>query len=603
MSVDDRRQTALEEVGSLLTAAPLNARVLTPSELSEYHSRDVAHGWRVEIAFSDKRRRLDVMAGPNFPRVPVIVALVDRPPFLTWPHVEKDGILCLLPSTTDIDHAAPAEVMASVVGDSCELIEQLIRGERNEDFRREFLSYWGWGADRWAGDIWSLLRPEGPSRHFVYWRGQNFYLLGESPEQLTKWLVHYSHGFKSDPSKYVKGTLLWLPELPAPEAYPKSGADVVQIAKSLGVASLLDQHLNLDELPLVVLGGESGAGPCFAATIVTEAPQDLYPRAQHRSRVTDGFRAHRMPRELLRLRKFSGASVARANVKRADAAWIHGRDNDPRFKTMRDSTITILGCGSLGGHLAVTLAQAGIGQINLADPQPLQWPNVGRHPLSAHHIGLSKSEELKKRLRQQYPHAKDFRSSKESCEELIASKSDFLTNCNLIVAAMGNWAAEGALNAWHLESGRSIPILYTWAEPHAVAGHAVTIVDSACLQCGFQDNGDPKLKVSRWDENTTLQEPGCGAVFQPYGPIEFAHIVALAAEAALDCVLGQIKVSTHRVWCGRQSLLDATGGHWTDDWSKLASSRPWGGFIEERPWSVDSQCSECTRSHARIQAE
>jgi hypothetical protein len=128
------------------------------------------------------------MAGPNFPRDPVIIALVDRPAFLTWPHVEKDGILCLLPSTTDIDHAAPAEVTASVVGDSCELIEKLIRGERNEDFSREFLSYWGWGADRWGGNIWSLLRPEGPSRIFVYWRGQNFYLLGESPEQLTKWL-------------------------------------------------------------------------------------------------------------------------------------------------------------------------------------------------------------------------------------------------------------------------------------------------------------------------------------------------------------------------------------------------------------------------------
>lgn len=603
MSVDDRRRTSVEEVGSLLTAAPLNARVLTLNELSEYRGRRVTHGWRLEITFPDQSRRLDVMAGPNFPRDPVMIALVDRPPFLVWPHVEKDGVLCLLPSTTDIDYAAPTEVTANVLGDSCDLIEQLVRRERDDDFRREFLSYWGWGADRWGGDIWSLLRPEGPSRHFYYWRGQGFYLLGETTEQLTKWLVHYSPGHKSDTSKYVKGTLLWLPELPVPEAYPKSGLDVMHIAETLGAAKLLEHHLNADEQPFVVLGGESGAGPCFAATIATEAPQDLYPKAQRRSRLTDGFRAHKMPRDVLRVRKFSSAAVARANVERADAAWIHGRDHDPRFKTMRDSTITVLGCGSLGGHVAVSLAKAGVGQINLADPQPLQWPNVGRHPLSAHHIGLNKAEELKKILRKQYPHARDFRSSAESCEELIASKSNFLTNCNLIIATMGNWAAEGALNAWHLASGRSIPILYAWSEPHAVAGHAVAIVAGACFQCGFHDNGEPKFKVAEWAENTTLQEPGCGAVFQPYGPIEFAHIVALAAEAALDGLLGQIKVSTHRIWCGRKTLLDAADGHWTDEWSKIAASRPFGGFIEDRPWPADPKCSECTRTHARIQAQ
>jgi molybdopterin/thiamine biosynthesis adenylyltransferase len=603
MSVDDRRRTSLEAVGSLLTAAPLNARLLTPSELSDYRSRRVTHGWRIEITFPDQTRRLDVMAGPNFPRDAVIVALVDRPPFLSWPHVEKDGILCLLPSTTDIDHAAPAEVTANVLGDSCELVEQLIRGERNEDFRREFLSYWGWSADRWGGDIWSLLRPEGPSRHFYYWRGQGFYLLGETPEQLTKWLVHYSPGFKSDPSKYVKGTLLWLPELPGPETYPKSGSDLIQIAESLGAAPLLEHHFNADEQPLVVLGGESGAGPCFAATIATEAPQDLHPKAQHRSRLTDGFRAHKISRDVLRARKFSSAAVARANVERADAAWIHGRDHDPRFKTMRDSTITVLGCGSLGGHVAVSLAEAGVGKINLADPQSLQWPNVGRHHLSAHHVGLNKAEELKKVLRQQYPQARDFWSSKESCEELIASKSSLLADCDLIIATMGNWAAEGALNAWHVESGRPIPVLYAWSEPHAVAGHAVAIVAGACFQCGFHDNGEPRYKVAEWAESTTLQEPGCGAVFQPYGPIEFAHIIALTAEAALDCLLGQIKASSHRIWCGRKTLLDGAGGHWTDEWSKIAVSCPLGGFIEDRPWLVDPKCSECTKTYARIHAQ
>ena len=41
------------------------------------------------------------------------------------------------------------------------------------------------------------------------------------------------------------------------------------------------------------------------------------------------------------------------------------------------------------------------------------------------------------------------------------------------------------------------PILYTWTEPHACAGHAVVIFSSgACFQCGLSIYGDSKLKVT-----------------------------------------------------------------------------------------------------------
>jgi hypothetical protein len=42
--------------------------------------------------------------------------------------------------------------------------------------------------------------------------------------------------------------------------------------------------------------------------------------------------------------------------------------------------------------------------------------------------------------------------------------------------------------------------------------------------------GDPKWTVTRWPESTgERQEPGCGAVYQPYGPVEIAWTTCLVS--------------------------------------------------------------------------
>src|SRR4029077_7433494 len=80
---------------------------LTAKELSAYRAVEPVVGWRIPVAFSDGTRRLDVLASRNFPFSPPRIALVDRPDFLTWAHVEENGLLFLLPehSTLCIDQS------------------------------------------------------------------------------------------------------------------------------------------------------------------------------------------------------------------------------------------------------------------------------------------------------------------------------------------------------------------------------------------------------------------------------------------------------------------------------------------------------------------
>jgi hypothetical protein len=241
------------------------------------------------------------------------------------------------------------------------------------------------------------------------------------------------------------------------------------------------------------------------------------------------------------------------------------------------------------------LAEAGVGSILLVDPETLSYANVGRHPLGAGSVGSLKAPALAKRISGDFPHIVEVTSSTEQCENLLVLKPDTLASKDLIVSAMGSWSAEGALNDWHLSQGRARPIVYGWTEAHACAGHTVLVTNKGgCLGCGMGPFGNPLFRVTDWPEGQTLRaEPACGAVFQPYGPIELSHIVALIAELSVDALLDSRRAATHRMWAARKQQLERAGGVWTENWLTETGERSDGGFIFERAWMANDRCPAC----------
>ena len=145
-----------------------------------YPRRPYVAGWRVGVNFSDGvMRRIDVVATTGFPSVPVRTALLDHPPFMTWPHVESDGILCLLPNMAECDPDDPYAVAEDLLGRSVRLVEELIEGSIVErDFREEFLTYWAYKSHEDGTRFFSLLRPAPPSRVVQVWRGRGLEIVG-----------------------------------------------------------------------------------------------------------------------------------------------------------------------------------------------------------------------------------------------------------------------------------------------------------------------------------------------------------------------------------------------------------------------------------------
>ena len=599
--VDDLRSTAIEKVDDFI-AGLTGAGRLPNHVLDRYRNHGYRLGWRISVDFSDGARSLHVLADGNFPYTPLRIAVADPPDVLTWPHLEAEGFLCVLPPETAVSSENPVTVAKYVLGQACHLIEESIHGRNIEDFRSEFLSYWKLSVGEGSRRDISLLKPLGPGRRVSVWRGQQERIVGESPEALQRWLERWGvEKHKGRSHKLYDGVLIWLPAPLVPAEYPGTASAVRALAqeRSPEAVKVLEEIAASGVAEIeVVLGARTPNGTYFAA--VTVQPHRRGGARGSKGNVLEkGFRPGHVPRKLMTDRYLSGgAKVTKAIVARADHLWIHGRDQDPRQECLRHARVAILGCGSVGATLARLLAQAGIGNLLLVDPATMDWPNVGRHELGADSVGRSKAAELAHKIEKAYPHLGEITYRETRVSVGAQSLMGELASYDLIVSTMGNWAAESYLNDMQQQRANGFPpVLYGWVEPNAAAAHALLISrNDACLRCGTNDKGHPHLEVTNWPNGgDSLQAPACGAQFTPYGPAELCWAHALLSESTIDALTGQASAGCHRIWIGAYSRVEAAGGIWAAAWIAEMGEPGAGGMTVERRWSISESCPACMR--------
>ena len=562
-----------------------SVRRLAASELVVYPARGFADGWRVAMDFSDgKVRHLDVLVHTSFPAGPPRIALVEHPPKLTWPHVESDGVLCLLPLEAEVDPRDPVAVSTNLLGKGARLVEELLEGSCVErDFREEFLTYWNYDLNS-LHEPDSLLDAVPPSRIVRAWRTARHTVIAEDDERLRGWLGNRFPSLDTRHALIENALFLWLPEPPLPALYPHRAKDVGRLADLAGATELL--HRSMEKMPnsLVTAIGANGRGGPGLVSVTIVKPRRRSSTGPERSRSANrGFRPGRVPAEIAISRMLGDEPVRRMAVRRADHGWIHGRGNDARALELAGKRAVVVGCGSVGAPVAQALAQAGVGRLDLVDHDTLGWANVGRHPLGAGSVGANKADELARAIRGRFPHLAVTGLPMDSFN-LTEACPDILANADVVVAATGSWAAEFALDRWHEEIDRRIPIVYGWTETHAVAGHAVAIVSPGeSLSSGIGETGVPKLRLLEWpDGDRALEEPACGAHYHPYGPVELGYVTSLVADLTVECLLGVVRRAKHRIWVAGRSRVTALGGQPTEDWDRLGLAD--GARQAEVPW-------------------
>ena len=372
------------------------------------------------------------------------------------------------------------------------------------------------------------------------WQGEGLEVVGEDARTLAQW-VHRRFGSHTK-AKTKDAAFVCLDEPPLPADYPQTAADLRTLALASGPSAVepLDQVATKEPDSLVaILGADGRGGPGLIGVKVANPKRTGARSRSVADPVSKGFRPGRTPKRMLLNRYFGAGDAFRRTVQRADAAWVHGRSRDSRTAALLASTVVVMGCGSVGAPVACALAQAGVGKLVLVDSDALIWPNVARHPLGASAVGHNKAESLAQRLQPDFPHL-EIEGRGCHLEEVLHDDPSLMQVANLVVATTGNWPAESLLNRWHIQQGRSNPILYGWTEPHAAAGHAVAIVaDGGCFQCNVGRTGVPSFHVVDWPDggHGNEEEPACGAHYNPYDPVELAYVTAMVGDAALHCLV------------------------------------------------------------------
>jgi molybdopterin/thiamine biosynthesis adenylyltransferase len=544
-------------------AIGFGATSLTRDELrNEYLGRDYSTGWRLRIKFEFTERHLDILLDSAFPFVPPQIALVDRPPFLTWPHVEEDGILCLLADSTPTDSTNPAGLTEVLLHDAIKLVGGLEKGQYLDHFREEFLTYWSQSGVLGV-KFFSLLRNGLRSNRVVHaWMGANSIFVGEKASDVTTWLEH-RFGPKPKFKKTEECLFVWISKAPLPSEYPKTSADIMKLLAETGSEVLFKKLLKQENaMRSILLGFETDHGDSLVAvTLYKHTPDKQHPKS--RGRVGSGFRPGRIPRQVL-MSQFLAASgkVTPSMVERIDHNWVHGRDSDPAQDELKKTAVTVLGCGSLGSFVAHQLAMAGVGTLYLVDPQTLTSSNSGRHFLGARYLGKSKAVSLGLELQQNFPHL-TVRGFHMGWEEFHRRHIREFQSSAIVLSLIGDWNSEVLLNRMHLESGKTQDFLYGWTEDFAAAGHAVVVRSTGgCFCCHFDSIGNAERRLVHVSEGTRRQEPACGALFQPYGPVELSSTVSIISSLALECLLKRVDASIHWMWKGSTAHLRQGGGEW-----------------------------------------
>lgn len=570
------RQIEARRAISTYIEGTLGGHELTRREVLLYAKRKFSYGWEVLVQFPDRMRRLHVLIGNTFPFSVARIGLVDRPEFLTWPHVEKDGLLCLHPDVATWNVEAPLAVVQRLLEWAIELVTECMLGKNQGDFRDEFNSYWNWAASDDTKEIKSLLSLNiRANREIAVWRGKTHDYIGETPSDIRDWLTRrFSQKYKLPDGR---GALVWIREMPIPREYPRTANDLLRLLGTIP-AVLLNLIVEPPDQLTLVLASPTRNGTALAGmTIERRKQKDI--RGRKVDSFSRGFRPGTVPQALLPARYFTThAPIARQKVKRIDHSWIHGRDSDTDEAAMKKGRVVVVGCGSLGAPVAVSLAQAGIGSITLVDPDHLSETNISRHPLGADNIGNNKSEALMSKLELRFPHL-DFSAIPHRIQE-SCSKYGERFNDAVVINATGDWATLVFIEKYFESSKTGTKVLNSWLEPHASAGHAIfSPVDCAPLSSAFTSTGEFHFAITCWPKETEFREPACGATFSPYGAADTLNSVALVANMAIDLVCNRIHSVEHRIWINEFAKISGRGGTWSTYWQNHIEFSDRGGLV------------------------
>jgi len=264
--------------------------------------------------------------------------------------------------------------------------------------------------------------------------------------------------------------------------------------------------------------------------------------------------------------------------------------------------ITIIGCGAIGGYVAVNLSQLGIGELTLVDPQEYSTSNVHRHVLGVkEQIFFPKVKGLKKEIEGKFIHT-NVNAIKDYIESYILKGNDTFKNIDLVIIATGNPSTNFWLNNYLLHKHPNLPTVYSWVDPLGIGGHTLVTNNSqkkGCYQClyksypnvgmynmaSFADKGQSFLKT----------QSGCAGMFVPYSSLDAQQTSIQTVRIAIKILEGIVKENLLISWKGDSKEFLSNRFRLSSRYN-LSKEELW----ERRNQYLNPKCSTCGKKTKRL---
>ena len=236
-----------------------------------------------------------------------------------------------------------------------------------------------------------------------------------------------------------------------------------------------------------------------------------------------------------------------------------------------NKSVVVIGCGSVGGEVAMMLAKSGVGELTLIDKEFLEADNIYRHRLGGASLNFApnaKSGEVLKRskvgalgswLSYEVPFIKV--NEKTNYFENILSDKDLL-GADVVVVAVGSPTLNLYINKKLKELGKN-KVVYCWNEAASYGGHSLAIdLNDNCLECIYtSENGfnkESEIALVKTGQTISKNLTGCAGEFTVFSYLDSSQTAALAAKQTVDFLL-QNRHSKAISWKGEDlGILEVT---------------------------------------------
>jgi len=458
------------------------------------------------------------------------------------PHLDKERFICTRdPEVVVLNDLKSGEAVEELLKTAVGIIESGIKKENQYDYVEEFLAYWAEKADNvflclfTPKDAITFLKVFTLSdKLFDAW-----YVLADSRIFAEKWLAP----FKKSIAAEMIALYLPLHELSAGFFDRKRG--VLEILKNLKdheAVKVVENYFNQSKgrITLVLSFPVKGERILLGWT---------FPGWKN----VKGFRKGHAPLNV-RLTQTDHTLIRGISIRRMDRERILKRGGIDRIMVGKESSVAIVGCGSLGSHLAMSLARCGISRYLLIDKEKLEPENVARHLCGFVDASrnMNKVEAVKKRLTEHFPDIECDVYTGDVLQLLIEKGIGIFEDHDLVVVALGNLSVERRINYLTKMNETTLPVVYLWIEPFGVGGHLLYVHprNGGCFECCFNERGEFHYQIAPKGQEFSKREPGCQSTYLPYASLEVEHFISVACRQILNIIEGKEAKSKLHTWLG-----------------------------------------------------